>query len=67
MAERYLEEQNSNRHPGTQMAYLNLPLLRAALSTEHGKPLDAVAALKPARPCEMANYIVLTQRAGAYL
>jgi DNA-binding winged helix-turn-helix (wHTH) protein/tetratricopeptide (TPR) repeat protein len=67
LAERYLEEQSSNRHPGTHMAYLNLPLLRAALATEHGKPLDAVVALEPARPYEMANYSVLTQRAGACL
>lgn len=66
-AEHYLAEQSSNRNSGTHMAYLNLPLLRAALATEHGYPLDAVAALEPARPYEMANYAVLTQRAGAYM
>jgi Tfp pilus assembly protein PilF len=49
------------------MANLNLPLLRAALAMERDKPLDAVAALEPARPYEMANYDVLTQRAAAYL
>jgi DNA-binding winged helix-turn-helix (wHTH) protein/Flp pilus assembly protein TadD len=66
-AENYLAEQSGNKHTGTHMAYLNLPLLRATLAMEHGKPLDAVAALEPARPYEMANYAVLTQRAAAYL
>jgi len=66
-AERYLAEQSSNKHPGTFMANLNLPLLRAALAMERDKPLDAVEALEPARPYEMANYAILTQRAAAYL
>jgi DNA-binding winged helix-turn-helix (wHTH) protein/tetratricopeptide (TPR) repeat protein len=66
-AERYLEEQSSKGNSGTHMAYVNLPLLRAALATEQGRPLDAVAALEPAKPYEMANYNVLTQRAEAYL
>jgi len=66
-AENYLAEQSSKGNSGTHMAYVNLPLLRAALAMEHGKPLDAVAALEPARPYEMANYAVLSQRAEAYL
>ncbi|MGA3159817.1 MAG: winged helix-turn-helix domain-containing protein [Terracidiphilus sp.] len=66
-AESYLAEQSSNTHPGTHMAYLNLPLLRAALAMGRDKPLDAVEALEPARPYEMANYAVLTLRAEAYL
>jgi tetratricopeptide (TPR) repeat protein len=66
-AESYLAEQSSNAHSGTHMSYVNLPLLRAALAMERDKPLDAVEALEPARPYEMANYAVLTQRAGAYL
>jgi DNA-binding winged helix-turn-helix (wHTH) protein/Tfp pilus assembly protein PilF len=66
-AERYLAEQSSNKHPGTHMAYLNLPLLRATLAMGRDKPLDAVEALEPARPYEMANYAVLTLRAEAYL
>jgi tetratricopeptide (TPR) repeat protein len=66
-AEHYLEEQSSKGNSGTHMAYVKLPLLRSVLATEQGRPLDAVAALEPARPYEMANYIVPTQRAAAYL
>jgi eukaryotic-like serine/threonine-protein kinase len=66
-AENYLTEQNSKGNSGTHMAYLNLPLLRAVLATEQARPLDAVAVLEPARPYEMANYAVLTQRAEAYM
>src|ERR1039457_4468962 len=66
-AESYLAEQSSNTHSGTHMSYVNLPLLRAALAMGRDKPLDAVEALEPARPYEMADYDVLTQRAKAYL
>ena len=41
--------------------------MRAVLDEERGKPLEAVTALEPAMPYEMADYTVLMQRAGAYL
>jgi Tfp pilus assembly protein PilF len=34
---------------------------------EHYRPLEAITALEPARPYELAGYTILTQRAGAYL
>jgi tetratricopeptide (TPR) repeat protein len=66
-AEHYLAEQNSKSQPGTQMAFVNLPLLEASLAEQRGKPLEAVAALEPTRPYELADYSVLSLRAAACL
>jgi predicted Zn-dependent protease len=49
------------------MEYVYLPRLHAALAMQRGKPLDAVTALEPALPYELADYTVLMQRAEAYL
>ena len=57
----------SNRTDDTQMMYLYLPRVRAALAMNKGKPLDAVAALEATRSYELADLAVLTQRAAAYL
>jgi predicted Zn-dependent protease len=67
VAQRYMAEHNPDTHSGTLMEYVYLPRLRAALAIERGKPLEAVAALEPAMPYELADYNVLMQRAGAYL
>jgi DNA-binding winged helix-turn-helix (wHTH) protein/tetratricopeptide (TPR) repeat protein len=66
-AERYLTAHNSSTHPGTQMAFLNLPRLRAALAMRRGKPLDAITELRPAIPFELADYTVPAQLAAAYM
>ena len=52
---------------GTQMKYGNLPQARAAAAAEQGKPLEAIAALEPARPYELASYSIPTQLAEIYL
>jgi tetratricopeptide (TPR) repeat protein len=57
----------SNRTDDTQIMYLYLPRVRAALAMSQGKPLDAVAALEAGRSYELADLAVLTQRAAAYL
>ncbi|MGA7343364.1 MAG: tetratricopeptide repeat protein, partial [Terracidiphilus sp.] len=66
-AERFLAAHNSDTHPGTLLANVDLPRVRAKLAMVRGKPLDAVAALEPARPYEMASYNVPTERAEAWL
>ena len=53
--------------PDTLLTYVDLPRLRAVLALEHGKPLDAIAALELARPYEMRDYNVLSLRAQAFL
>jgi DNA-binding winged helix-turn-helix (wHTH) protein/tetratricopeptide (TPR) repeat protein len=66
-AERYLAAHNSSTHPGTQMAFVNLPRIQAALAMRRGKPLDAITALGPAIPYELADYTVPSQLGAAYL
>jgi hypothetical protein len=41
--------------------------VRAVLAMEEGRPKDAVAALEPAQPYDLADFTVPTQRAEAYL
>jgi DNA-binding winged helix-turn-helix (wHTH) protein/Tfp pilus assembly protein PilF len=67
VAQRYMAEHNPDTHSGTLMEYVYLPRLRAELAIERGKPLEAITALEPATPYELADYNVLMQRAGAYL
>jgi DNA-binding winged helix-turn-helix (wHTH) protein/predicted Zn-dependent protease len=67
VAQHYMAEHSPDTHSGTQMEYVYLPRLHAALAVERGKPLDAITALEPAMPYELADYNVLMQRAGAYL
>jgi DNA-binding winged helix-turn-helix (wHTH) protein/tetratricopeptide (TPR) repeat protein len=66
-AEHYLAAHNSSTHPGTQMAFVNLPRLQAALAMRRGKATEAIAALEPAIPYELADYTVPSQLADAYL
>jgi DNA-binding winged helix-turn-helix (wHTH) protein/predicted Zn-dependent protease len=67
VAQHYMAEHSPDTHSGTLMEYVSLPRLRAALAMERGKPLEAITALEPAMPYELADYNVLMQRAGAYL
>jgi Tfp pilus assembly protein PilF len=46
---------------------MDLPRIRSALALLNGKPLDAVSALEPALPYDLAAYAIPTQRAEAYL
>ena len=51
---------------GTLTKYVSLPQARAAAATEQGKPLEAIAALEPARPYELESYSVPMQLAEIY-
>jgi eukaryotic-like serine/threonine-protein kinase len=51
----------------TLMKYDNVPQARAAAAAEQGKPLEAIAALEPARPYELESYSIPTQLAEIYL
>ena len=66
-AERFLTTHTADTHNGTLMANVDLPRVRAGVAIAHGKPLDAVAALEPAQPYEMASYAVPEERAEAWL
>jgi len=58
---------HSSSSPDTLLTYVDLPRIRAVLALEHGKPLDAIAALELARPYEMRDYNILSLRAQAFL
>jgi tetratricopeptide (TPR) repeat protein len=66
-AEAFLAAHGKATQPATLLTYLKIPQLRARLALLHGKPLDAIAALEPARPYEMAGYDVWSERGEAYL
>jgi predicted Zn-dependent protease len=64
--ERYLAA-HAAPTPETLMTYVYLPRLRAALALKRGKPLEAIAALEPARPYEMRDYSVPTLAGEAFV
>jgi eukaryotic-like serine/threonine-protein kinase len=64
--ERFLAAHSNETHD-TLLARWYLPRLRAQLAREHGKPLEAVAALDPAIPFQLVDYTVLSERAENYL
>ena len=66
-AERFLEAHGASASPGTLLANVDLPRVRASVAMAHAKPLDAIAALEPAQPYELASYAVPEQRAEAWL
>jgi Tfp pilus assembly protein PilF len=66
-AERFLTAHGADAHPATLRANVDLPRLRARLAMLRAKPLDAVAALEPTRPYELASYAVPSERAEAWL
>jgi eukaryotic-like serine/threonine-protein kinase len=53
--------------PGSPTGFLALVELRAAVDLAHGRPSDVLQELEAARPYELADYTILTQRATAYL
>lgn len=65
-AERFLAAHATETHLGTLMEYVDLPRVRAALALRRGKPLEALQALDPASPYELADYDVLAEAATAY-
>ncbi len=66
VAQAFLAAHNSPS-PDTLLTYVDLPRIRAVLALQHGKPLDAIAALELARPYEMRDYNILSLRGQAYL
>jgi DNA-binding winged helix-turn-helix (wHTH) protein/tetratricopeptide (TPR) repeat protein len=66
-AERFVAAHSHEAHPGTLAANVDLPRVRAQLAMAHDTPLEAVAALEPARPYELASFAVPTVRAQAWL
>ena len=66
-AEAFIAAHGSASQPATLITYLKVPELRARLAMLRGKPLDAISALEPTRPYEMASYDVWSERGEAYL
>lgn len=67
VAQRFVSTNSADPHPGTLPANVDLPRVRATLAMEQGKPLDAVAALEPSRPYELASYTIPSELAEAWL
>ena len=66
-AEKFIAAHGPDTNPGTLMTNVDLPRVRARLSLARNNPLEAIAALEPAVPFEMANYTVPTVRAEAWM
>jgi DNA-binding winged helix-turn-helix (wHTH) protein/tetratricopeptide (TPR) repeat protein len=66
-ANKFLAAHGPDTHPGTLMTNRDLPLVRARLALARGNALDAIAALEPAVPFEMASYTVPSERAEAWM
>jgi predicted Zn-dependent protease len=66
-AEAFLKQHTGGTQHGTLVTFLQVPQLRAAIALDHNKPADAIAALEPATPYQMASYDILTLRGEAYL
>ena len=65
-ANRYLAT-HAKENPASDFALMKLPRVRAALALAKGKPLEAITALDPIRPYELATYDPLSERAAIYL
>jgi DNA-binding winged helix-turn-helix (wHTH) protein/predicted Zn-dependent protease len=66
-AEHFLATNSSASHPGTLIAYVYLPRLRAEIALQRGKPLDAITALDSTESYELASgFTVFAQRGEAY-
>jgi eukaryotic-like serine/threonine-protein kinase len=66
-ANKFIAAHGPDTHPGTLMANRDLPLVRARIALDRGNALEAIAALEPAVPFEMANYTVPSERAEAWM
>jgi eukaryotic-like serine/threonine-protein kinase len=66
-ARHLLEQYSATDHPGTLTKYVYAPRLRAEIALQQQKPLDAIAALEPVAPYELAGgLIAFAQRGEAY-
>lgn len=65
-AERYTAK-HGKQTDDTVMMCRSLPSVRAAQCIRKGRPMDAVVALEPSKPYELAGYDVLALWAEAYL
>jgi DNA-binding winged helix-turn-helix (wHTH) protein/tetratricopeptide (TPR) repeat protein len=66
-ANKFIAAHGPDSHPGTLMANVDLPRVRARLALARGNALEAIAALESAVPFEMANYTVPSDRAEAWM
>jgi DNA-binding winged helix-turn-helix (wHTH) protein/tetratricopeptide (TPR) repeat protein len=67
VADKFIAAHGPDSNPGTLMANRDLPLVRARIALARNNALDAIAALEPAVPFEMANYTVPSERAEAWM
>jgi eukaryotic-like serine/threonine-protein kinase len=66
-AEHYLAQSSTTDHPGTLIRYSYAPRLRAEIALRQNSPLDAIAALEPAAPYELAGGLTaFAQRGESY-
>ncbi|MGD0912413.1 MAG: winged helix-turn-helix domain-containing protein [Terracidiphilus sp.] len=66
-ANKFIAAHGPDTHPGTLMANVDLPRVRARLALARGNALDAIAALEPTVPFEMFSYTVPSERAEAWM
>jgi tetratricopeptide (TPR) repeat protein len=66
-AQHLLAQYSATDHSGTLTKYAYAPRLRAEIALQQKKPLEAIAALEPATPYELAGgLIAFAQRGEAY-
>ena len=66
-ANKFIAAHGPETHPGTLMANVDLPRVRARLALARNNALDAIAALEPTVPFELASYTVPSERAEAWM
>jgi eukaryotic-like serine/threonine-protein kinase len=66
-ARRFIAAHSADAKSGSLLASVDLPRVNASLAMARGRPLDAIAALEPARPYELAGYEVPQAFADAFL
>jgi DNA-binding winged helix-turn-helix (wHTH) protein/tetratricopeptide (TPR) repeat protein len=66
-ANKFIAAHGPDTHPGTLTANVDLPRVRARLSLARNNALDAIAALEPTVPFELASYTVPSERAEALM
>ena len=66
-AEHFLDEHRNDKQQATDLMYVNLPLIRAALAESRHKPLEAIAALDGTSPYGMVGCYINTELGRAYL
>jgi DNA-binding winged helix-turn-helix (wHTH) protein/tetratricopeptide (TPR) repeat protein len=67
LAKRYIAAHEIDPHAPTDQAVIGMPRLRSAVAMQEGRPAEALAALEPARPYELAGFVTLTNRAAIYM